>query len=269
MKFSESIKTFLAWIGLISIVPNTIILFQTAGTERSIYAVSLILILFIVWKWRSFLNYVRNIESLYSFHVINKDGDVEYEKHTSLLPLLWPIKKTEIFMSLSGNQAKIASGQANCPIEWDKQEDKIWHGFAKLPPHKPLLLAFSQNPGIRVELRSLWEKAVVLPPHDFIISCGAKKSSRIIMKANWCASMIPIEVYAQSAPFPVRLLLKKQMIDTTKIPWKNIDDLESHFENDGSISYILRIKEPRKYYMYRIFWKPPSKELSPDRLIEN
>ena len=139
----------------------------------------------IVLKWRALLNYVRNTETSHSFSVVNDTGDVLYQRRISLLPLLWPLKETELFMSLSGKEAKIKYANANCAVEWDKQEPKIWHGIATLPKHFPLLFSFGRKAGVRVELESLWEKAVIEPPHDFIVACGAKKASKIIFKAKW------------------------------------------------------------------------------------
>lgn len=259
MKISENFKSILAWIGLISIVPNTIVIIKTAGVTQSIASLSLIIISIALLKWRSFLNYVRNTESSHSFSVINDNGDVLYERQISLLPLLWPLKTTELFMSLSGKEAKIEHADVNCEVKWDKQEPKSWHGIATLPKHIPVLFSFGRNAGVRVELSSLWKKAVIDPPHDFIVASGAKRASKIILKAKWCESSVPIEVSGQYAPFPAPLLLKKQMVDTTTLPWKDLEQLISKEESDGSKTYILKLENPRKYHMYRIFWVPREK----------
>lgn len=254
MKISDNFKSILAWIGLISIVPNTIVIIKTAGITQSIASLSIVIISIALLKWRSFLNYVRNTETSHSFSVINDKGDVFYQRQISLLPLLWPLKTTELFMSLSGKESEIQYANANCEVKWDKQEPKSWHGIATLPKHIPYLFSFGRNAGVRVELTSLWKKAVIDPPHDFIVACGSKKASKIIFKAKFCESTIPVEVSAQYAPFPAPLLLKKQMVDTTTIPWKDIDKLISQDESDGSKTYILKLENPKKYHMYRIFW---------------
>lgn len=266
MKISDNFKSILAWIGLISIVPNTVVTIKAAGITQSIASLSLVTISIVLLKWRSFLNYVRNTETSHSFSVINDNGDVLYQRQISLLPLLWPLKTTELFMSLSGKEAEIKNANVNCEVTWDKQEPKSWHGVATLPKHVPVLFSFGRNSGVRVELTSLWEKAVVDPPHDFIVACGSKKASKIIFKAKWCESTIPIEVSAQYAPFPAPLLLKKQMVDTTNIPWKDLEQLISQEESDGSRTYILKLDSPKKYHMYRIFWIPHTKKESSEYL---
>lgn len=258
MKPGETLKTVLAWVGLLTVIPNTIILFTSAGILRSIAGIVLVILLVVLWRWRNFINYVRNTESDFCYNVINGEGDVIFEQSTSLLPLFWPIKKKEIFMSLSGRKARIADVESNCIVKWDKKEDKSWHGFAILPRHSSLVFAFGRNPGTRIELKSVWKYAVIDPPHDFVVTCGSRKSSRIIMKALWCPAMAPTEIYVQMAPFPVSLVLKKKMVDTTKIPWRDISSFETAVETDGSKSCTVRIDEPRRYYMYRIYWKPRS-----------
>lgn len=259
MKLSDSIKTFFAWLGVLASIPGVILMVRTTGVVQLAAGASLVLLVACVWHWRRLLDYVINIETVHSFSVLNDEGDVLYERHESLLPLLFPIKTHEVFVSLSGEQAQIEYVRANCSIDWDSKETKTWHGIAKVPKHVPALAGFGRNVGVRVEWESLWKRAVIDPPHDFVVACGTKRASRIIMKARWPNSAVPIEVTGQMAPFPSELLVKKKMVDTTTIPWMNQDGGVSKVEADGSLSFGWRIDHPKRHCLYRILWMPRSR----------
>ena len=163
-------------------------------------------------------------------------------------------------MSLSGATARITDVRSNCKINWDRQDDKSWHGFAILPKHSSQLFAMGRIAGTRLELKSIWKHAVVEPPYDFVVASGPGKSSKFIFRGVWCASMAPTIVDVQMTPYPVGIVLKRKMVDTTKIPWKDIKTYDLSVEPDGSKSCTVTIDEPRKSYMYRILWKPPQKK---------
>jgi len=95
------LKTILGWIALLSSVPTAIIVYNSVGVMKSISTLILIIFVVIVWRWRDLINYVRNTESIHSHTILNENGDVLYERQTSLLPLLWPVKESELFISLS------------------------------------------------------------------------------------------------------------------------------------------------------------------------
>ncbi len=136
MKPSEHVKTILAWIGLIAIIPSTILAFQTAGVVRTLLIISLVVFVILVWRWRAFLNVVRNTETVHTVNILNDEGDVRYERSTTLLPFLWAVRKSEIWMSMDQTDAHIESVSANCEIEWEQQDQHLWKGTAKLERHR-------------------------------------------------------------------------------------------------------------------------------------
>jgi len=255
MKLSETIKTIFAWIGLILIIPSIIGLIESEGLLKILFVLVLIILFAVILRWRQLLNYIKNTESIHFFTVINKEGDVLYENSISILPLLWQLKTKEVFMSLSGKAAKIDYTKLNCPIDWTKKEEKAWHGVARLNKHRPRLFSFGSNAGTRLEVKSLWKKGVDEPPFDFVVTCGPKKASRIVINVKWCKERAPSKALCQIAPFPTELLIKKKMINTTEIPWMTLQDEPPNEDKNGDYQLRYNIEEPKKLHLYRVYWK--------------
>ena len=255
MRISDSVKAVLAWIGLIAIIPASITAFEATGYLRPLAGFGVIVLMSLVWNWRRLLNYVRRIETAHSVYIVNKRGDADYTRETTLLPLLWPVRTSEVFVSLSSEAGWIESVNANCDVEWSKKEEKVWHGTARTINHRGKLLAFGKPAGTRIELVSKWRSAFVQPSHDFVVACPERGSSRIVIRIRWRDGCQPLEAFAQSAAYPTSLVRQEHMIDTKKLPWRADDCVHVEVQPDGSHLIEYKIDLPRRCYMYRVFWR--------------
>ena len=255
MKLSQTIKTIFAWVGLFLIIPGIIGLVESDGLIKIIFVFTIIILCAIIWRWKALYNYVKNTESNHSFSVLNEKGDVLHEHSVSILPLLWPLKTKKIFTSLSGEDSKIEYVKVNCDVEWVKQEEKIWEGLATLNRHRAKLFSFGKGAGTRLEKKALLVNAMSKPPFDFVVTCGPKKSTRIALHVKWCKERAPSNVLFQFAPFPSEVVIKKEMVDTSKIPWMTIEDQCPNEDKNGEYHFRFNIDKPKKYHLYRIYWK--------------
>lgn len=227
---------------------------MTAGWTQLIYAALFVLSVALILYWRSFLNYVWNIEATYSVDVINAQGDAIYRQSRSLLPLLWPIRETEVFMSMSAKDGLIENPTANWPVIWTEKTPRCYRGKVLLPPHRPLLFRFGKPAGIRVEVSAHWRRAFAAPPFDFVVATGERPSGRIEIQLRWRREAKPLEARAEHAVFPVGDVRESAMIRTDRVPWFVESSVTAQKDGDDMLMTYV-IFDPRPSRMFRIAWR--------------
>lgn len=254
MRYLDSLKTTLAWLLLIVSAVAGFRGLMSAGLTQISYAVMFVVCIAVVFRWRQFLNTIRNTETSHYVEVVNASGDAIYRRSTSLLPLFWPIGKTEVFMSMSAKEGVIENPRANYPVDWLTRSPRTCRGKVMLPSHRPLLFRFGRTAGVRVEISANWRRAFAVPPFDFVVATGERPSGRIEIRLRWRREAMPLEARAEYAVYPVKELRGLSMIETDRLPWFVESNVSSKRE-DGDMLMDYVVSDPKPSHMYRVVWR--------------
>lgn len=152
----------------------------------------------------------------------------------------------------------VANVESSVPVQWERQEEKLWTGSARLPWYPPTWLGFLWFKGLSVRLQATWPRAFVRGTHDFVVSTGERPASRLSITLEWPTDLAIEAVRFDSAPFDVTVVrLSSGIIDTSKINWTTRDLLEPG-QADGWFTVCAVVERPLPNMMYRLQWSQGS-----------